>query len=129
MRLLVTGGCGFIGSNFIRYVLEHYQPEMITNVDALTYAGSLESTSDFLPEFGDRYEFIRSDIADFAAIDEAFPLSDINEERLRRVGGQSRRAALLEEMAEIRRRWSAMPVVDDRTPDEILAYDEHGLPR
>ena len=71
MRLLVTGGCGFIGSNFIRYVLEHYQPEMITNVDALTYAGSLESTSDFLPEFGDRYEFIRSDIADFVAVDEA----------------------------------------------------------
>ena len=70
MRLLVTGGCGFIGSNFIRYVLEHYQPEMITNVDALTYAGSLESTSDFLPEFGDRYEFIRSDIANFAAVDE-----------------------------------------------------------
>ena len=51
------------------------------------------------------------------------------EERLRRVGGRSRRAALLEEMAEIRRRWSVMPVVDDRTPDEILAYDEHGLPR
>jgi len=51
------------------------------------------------------------------------------EERLRRVGGQSRRAALLEEMAEIRRRWSAMPVVDDRTPEEILGYDEHGLPR
>jgi dTDP-glucose 4,6-dehydratase len=70
MRLLVTGGCGFIGSNFIRYVLEHYQPEMITNVDALTYAGSLESTSDFLPEFGDRYEFVRSDIADFSAVDE-----------------------------------------------------------
>ena len=71
VRLLVTGGCGFIGSNFIRYVLEHYQPEMITNVDALTYAGSLESTADFLPEFGDRYEFVRSDIADFGAIDEA----------------------------------------------------------
>ena len=64
MRLLVTGGCGFIGSNFIRYVLEHYQPEMITNVDALTYAGSLESTSDFLPEFGDRYEFIRFKMPD-----------------------------------------------------------------
>jgi dTDP-glucose 4,6-dehydratase len=70
MRLLVTGGCGFIGSNFIRYVLEHYQPEMITNLDALTYAGSLESTADFLPEFGDRYEFVRSDIADFARVDE-----------------------------------------------------------
>ena len=51
------------------------------------------------------------------------------EERLRRVGGQSRRAALLEDMAAIRRRWSAMPVIDDRTPDAILGYDEHGLPR
>jgi dTDP-glucose 4,6-dehydratase len=70
MRLLVAGGCGFIGSNFIRYVLEHYQPEMITNLDALTYAGSLESTADFLPEFGDRYEFIRSDIVDYGGVDE-----------------------------------------------------------
>ena len=70
MRLLITGGCGFIGSNFIRYVLEHYQPEMITNVDALTYAGSLASTADFQSEFGDRYEFFRSDIADAPAIDE-----------------------------------------------------------
>jgi dTDP-glucose 4,6-dehydratase len=69
MRLLVTGGCGFIGSNFIRYVLEHYEPEMITNVDALTYAGSLASTADFLPEFGDRYEFFCSDIANATAID------------------------------------------------------------
>jgi len=60
----------FIGSNFIRYVLEHYQPEMITNLDALTYAGSLESTADFLPEFGDRYEFVRSDITDFGRVDE-----------------------------------------------------------
>jgi antitoxin VapB len=51
------------------------------------------------------------------------------EERLRRVGGHSRKAALLEDMAEIRRRWSEMPVLDDRTPEEILGYDEHGLPR
>lgn len=51
------------------------------------------------------------------------------EERLRRLGGQSRKAALLEDMAEIRRRWSAMSVVDDRTPQEILGYDERGLPR
>jgi antitoxin VapB len=51
------------------------------------------------------------------------------EERLRRVGGRSRRAALLEEMAEIRRRWSAMPVLDDRAPEEIPGYDEYGLPR
>jgi antitoxin VapB len=51
------------------------------------------------------------------------------DERLRRVGGQSRRAALLEDMAEIRRRWSEMPVADERSADEILGYDEHGLPR
>ena len=40
MRLLVTGGCGFIGSNFVRFILEHYQPEFVTNVDVLTYAGN-----------------------------------------------------------------------------------------
>jgi len=51
------------------------------------------------------------------------------QERLHRLGGQSRKAALLLDMAEIRRRWSAMPLVDDRRPDEILGYDEHGLPR
>jgi antitoxin VapB len=51
------------------------------------------------------------------------------EERLRRVRGRSRRAALLADMAEIRRRWSAMPVLDNRTQEEILGYDANGLPR
>jgi antitoxin VapB len=51
------------------------------------------------------------------------------EERLRRVGGHSRKATLLEDMADIRRRWSALPVLDDRTPEDILGYDENGLPR
>jgi antitoxin VapB len=51
------------------------------------------------------------------------------EERLRRLGGPSQKAALLEDMAKIRRRWSEMPVSDDRTPDDILGYDEIGLPR
>jgi antitoxin VapB len=51
------------------------------------------------------------------------------EERLRRLGGQARRAALLEDMAEIRCRWSEMPVANGQTPEEILGYDEHGLPR
>ena len=51
------------------------------------------------------------------------------EERLRRLSGRSRRAALLEDMAAIRQRWSALPVLDDRTPDEILGYDKQGLPR
>jgi antitoxin VapB len=51
------------------------------------------------------------------------------EERLRRVGAHSRRAALLEDLADIRRRWSALPVLDNRTPEDILGYDENGLPR
>jgi antitoxin VapB len=51
------------------------------------------------------------------------------EERLRRIGGHSRKATLLDDLAEIRRRWSALPVVDDRTPEDILGYDENGLPR
>jgi len=51
------------------------------------------------------------------------------EERLGRVGGHSRKATLLQDLAEIRRRWSAMPVLDRRTPEQILDYDEDGLPR
>jgi len=50
------------------------------------------------------------------------------EERLRRVGGAVRRASLLEDLAEIRRRWSALPVGDHRTADEIIDYDRNGLP-
>jgi dTDP-glucose 4,6-dehydratase len=70
MRLLVTGGCGFIGRNFIRYILDHYQPEMITNVDALTYASSMRSSAAFSSRFGDRYEFFKADIADAERMDE-----------------------------------------------------------
>jgi dTDP-glucose 4,6-dehydratase len=70
MRLLVTGGCGFIGNNFIRYILEHYQPEMITSVDALTYPSSMESSAAFSSEFGERYEFFKADIADAERVDE-----------------------------------------------------------
>src|SRR5271166_3075620 len=51
------------------------------------------------------------------------------EERLPRVGGAGRRAALLEDLAAIRRRWSVLPVLDQRSADEIIGYDENGLPR
>ncbi|MBV9009757.1 MAG: dTDP-glucose 4,6-dehydratase [Verrucomicrobia bacterium] len=64
MRILVTGGCGFIGSNFIRYILKHYKPAYATNVDALTYAGNLENLAGVAEENGDRYEFFKSDIGD-----------------------------------------------------------------
>lgn len=66
MRLLVTGGCGFIGSNFIRHVLAHYGTAMITNVDALTYAGNLANLDGIPEKCGERYEFFHADIADTA---------------------------------------------------------------
>ena len=72
MRLLVTGGCGFIGSNFIRTVLNHYQPERITNVDALTYAGNRANLHDVESQFPDRYEFFEADIADREAMHAIF---------------------------------------------------------
>ena len=63
MRILVTGGCGFIGSNFIRYILQHYKPASVSNVDVLTYAGNLANLDGVAEENGDRYEFFKADIA------------------------------------------------------------------
>jgi len=71
MRLLVTGGCGFIGSNFVRYVLDHYQSALVTNVDALTYAGNPDNLADVAEKYADRYAFIQADIADEKAMQEA----------------------------------------------------------
>jgi antitoxin VapB len=51
------------------------------------------------------------------------------EERLRRIGSAARKAALLEDLAASRRRWSALPVLDGRTADDIIGYDDNGLPR
>ncbi len=62
MHLLVTGGCGFIGSNFIRQQLETYDDVSIINLDLLTYAGNLENLKDV--EENPRYEFSRGDICD-----------------------------------------------------------------
>src|SRR3954471_24486820 len=69
MRLLVTGGCGFIGSNFIRHVLEHYAQAFISNVDALTYAGNPANLAGVQERYGERYEFLESDIANRGQID------------------------------------------------------------
>ena len=69
MRILVTGGCGFIGSNFIRYVLEHYGSAMISNLDALTYAGNLANLAGVAEQYGERYEFYQADIANPDQVD------------------------------------------------------------
>jgi len=62
MNLLVTGGAGFIGSNFIRYILNKYPDYKIINLDSLTYAGNLENLKDF--ENDSRYKFVKGDICD-----------------------------------------------------------------
>ena len=61
-KLLVTGGTGFIGSNFIHYVLRNHDDLELTNLDKLTYAGNLENLHDI--EDDGRYRLIRGDIAD-----------------------------------------------------------------
>lgn len=62
MKLLVTGGAGFIGSNFIRFILRKYPEYQIVNFDALTYAGNLENLLDIRDN--QNYSFIKGDIAD-----------------------------------------------------------------
>jgi dTDP-glucose 4,6-dehydratase len=68
MKILVTGGCGFIGSNFIRYFLKSYPDYILINVDKLTYAGNLENLADL--SHSPRYHFIRGDIADASQMEE-----------------------------------------------------------
>jgi len=61
-RILITGGCGFIGSNFIRYILNTHPDYYIVNLDKLTYAGRLENLQDIADH--PRYKFIKGDICD-----------------------------------------------------------------
>jgi dTDP-glucose 4,6-dehydratase len=61
-HVLVTGGCGFIGSNFIRYLLDSRRDMRVTNLDQLTYAGNLANLADVADE--PRYRFLHGDITD-----------------------------------------------------------------
>lgn len=61
-KLIVTGGAGFIGSNFIKYMLNKYKDYKIINLDLLTYAGNMENLKDI--QDNPNYEFIKGDIAD-----------------------------------------------------------------
>ncbi|MFI3163485.1 MAG: dTDP-glucose 4,6-dehydratase [Bacillota bacterium] len=69
-KILVTGGAGFIGSNFLFYMLEKHQTYKIVCLDALTYAGNL-STLDSVLQNGN-FKFVKGDIADKACVDELF---------------------------------------------------------
>lgn len=75
MRILVTGGAGFIGSNFVRYWLKTHPEDQVINLDALTYAGHLESLKDC--ENNSNYKFIQGDITDFAIVKNVMSGADI----------------------------------------------------
>lgn len=70
MKLLVTGGLGFIGSNFIRYMLSEYPDCSLVNFDKITYAGNPANLAEF--EKDSRYAFIKGDICDPRAVERAF---------------------------------------------------------
>ncbi len=72
---LVTGGAGFIGSNFVRWVLDHEDEATITNLDLLTYAG-VRATVDELDQ-DPRHRFVQGDISDSALVDELVPGHDV----------------------------------------------------
>ncbi|MBI5871166.1 MAG: dTDP-glucose 4,6-dehydratase [Actinobacteria bacterium] len=67
MKLLVTGGAGFIGSNFVRLILNKYPDYEVINLDALTYAGNLDNLKDV--EQNDNYRFVQGDIRDEDVVD------------------------------------------------------------
>ena len=74
---LVTGGAGFIGSNYIHYMFQKYNNEIrIINVDKLTYAGNLENLKDV--ENRENYTFVKADICDSEAIMKIFDENDID---------------------------------------------------
>ena len=74
--ILITGGAGFIGSNFIHYMMAKYPDYKIINLDKLTYAGNLENLKDI--ENSKNYEFVKGDIADNSIVKSIFGSNKIN---------------------------------------------------
>jgi dTDP-glucose 4,6-dehydratase len=70
MKILVTGGAGFIGGNFVLYMVNKYPEDMIVNLDALTYAGNLETLKSV--EHKPNYKFVKGDISDRTFINQLF---------------------------------------------------------
>ncbi len=68
LRVLVTGGCGFIGSNFVRHLLGRHPGDQIVNLDLLTYAGNPANLADVEADFAGRYRFVRGDVCDPALV-------------------------------------------------------------
>ncbi len=75
-EILVTGGCGFIGSNFIHYICSNYSDIRLINLDKLTYAGNIENLSDIEKE--DCYTFVKGDISDRSFVNSLFNEHDFD---------------------------------------------------
>jgi dTDP-glucose 4,6-dehydratase len=75
MRLFITGGAGFIGSNFIRHILKHYPDYKVINFDKLTYAGNLDNLREVAEN--PKYSFIHGDICERKEVDEAIHGADV----------------------------------------------------
>ncbi len=75
MKMLVTGGAGFIGSNYIHFILEKYPEDSIVNLDNLTYAGNLENLASV--EDNARYRFVKGDIGDAGVVDPLVAQCDV----------------------------------------------------
>lgn len=75
-NVLVTGGAGFIGSNFVHYLLKHYADIHVINLDVLTYAGNLENLVSVQED--PRYSFVKGDICDRKQLDELFERNQID---------------------------------------------------
>src|SRR5436190_18407461 len=70
MKILVTGGAGFIGSNFVRYILRTRENISVVNYDLLTYAGNLRNLEEVSGDA--RYQFVRGDIAEKVQVEKLF---------------------------------------------------------
>ncbi len=77
-NLMVTGGAGFIGSNFVRYMLRKHPDYRIVVYDKLTYAGNLDNLKDVAEQFAGRYAFVRGDICDADLVRETIRRHDID---------------------------------------------------
>lgn len=75
--ILVTGGCGFIGSNLLKYMVNKYPNYHFVNMDALTYAGNMENLADI--ESKPNYTFFKGDIRDMAMVNMAFDSFDVTD--------------------------------------------------
>lgn len=75
-NILVTGGAGFIGSNFVLYMLKNHEDIRIINLDLLTYAGNLENLKDI--EGDERHIFVQGDIGDTTLVADLFKKHDID---------------------------------------------------